>query len=774
MFFVAGIMLKRTARSALGSCACIVCVIAGLVFIKEVKEKKRRLFYLSVWLAASLFIPAGAHRTAEAVKTDELKTYLEKSTDAEVSGTITYISRGNDAFVLTLDSASAQIGQNSYIANKILVSIDYSYGFEPQCGMFITAKGRLYPMEPATNDGQFDADLYYRTRFIDARLYSSSVPQVHSINPGIRNTLYSIRTILTDNLYKVFDSTQAGVLVSMITGDRGMLDSEVKELYSDSGIAHILAISSLHITLLGMGLYRLLMKVIRRLRASIAITLLVMWGYALLTGMSSSVLRAVIMLTITLFGRALGRGSDRLNSLSLSALCILVYQPLYLYDSGFQLSYSAVLGILAANRLIERYEIKNGAVTALVMSLSAQLFTLPFILMTYCSFNPYTVLLNPVILPFMSVVLVCALLSAAVVVLPVTMYIPVFIGGPAHYVLKLYDVLCAAECRLPYARIITGTPDSLCVVVYYAVVGITLYLLLHHDKYRRVYLGKSFLLVFCAVIFLRQDISGINISFADVGQGDSILIEIADANEGGVKRILVDSGSTSVKNVGTYRVIPFLKSRGIKRLDSVVISHCDTDHISAILEMLSEGYPQICEIVLGCHTDRTEEVIAAAVERGVPIRFVGAGDRVNDYITVVAPEYDKNYDDKNAASVVLLVRYDDFTSVLAGDSDFDSEYTYMGRVREEINDRISILKVAHHGSKYSTSVVLLDTFSPVCAVISCAKYNIYHHPSPDTLERLIRAGSDIHTTPDEGQMTFIYSDGEMKIIRHHTFFESMI
>ena len=760
---ISGVLAIKATDPLGGLIALSLFIAAGLLIISKTTVKTRLIYYMTVWILSALFVPLGLLRAYEVTEASELKSYLEKSSEATVTGTIEFISNGDDSYNLTLSKTLTQIGQKSYSSNKILVSLDYSYEFMPACGMQITAKGKLYPMQKATNPGQFDSELYYSLKFIDARLYAEEVPLVNKDTRVFTDRLYQIRLKLSEALYSIFPPDKAGVLISMLTGDRGLLDKNLKELYSLGGIAHILAISSLHITLLGMGLFRILMRFVRILRLNIIITLTVMWSYVILTGSSASALRAVIMLTVILVGRFLGRGSDMLNSIALSALIILIRQPLYIYDSGFWLSYTAVLGITAAGALTAAYKIKNAAVSAIIMSLSVQIFTFPVLLGTYYGFNPYTVLVNLIVLPLVSVVLVCGALAAVIAMLPFAKLIAVFVAGPTYYVLHLYERICEAELKFPYHQVLTGAPCGVNVALYYAVTALTLFMLLRGQKHDRKQLFKVCMLIFCLVIFLKKEQPDVVVSFIDVGQGDAILVELRE--EDGIRRILMDSGSTSVSSVGTYRVIPFLKYKGITELDAVVISHTDADHISAIMEMLEEGYPKVSELITGVHESESEDVIKLAKQKGVPVRRVAAGDRIGDYVAVIAPEKENRYFDKNAASVVLYAEYNSFSMLLTGDSDFESEEHYLRRLNEvRTTESVSVLKVAHHGSKNSSALETLLEINPVCSVISCAKYNLYKHPSYLTLERLETVGTEIYKTLESGMIEVTYNDGEVMSI----------
>ena len=806
----------------------------------------RGITYLTIWLLLPVFTVTGYCRSIEDGCCSELKTCLERSTSAGVTGRIEYISIREDGYQFILNGSVAQIGQISYNAEKIIAVCDYSCITAPKIGDVIYAEGKLYPCEKPSNPGQFDADRYYSNRNIDARLYVSEAEITDAVYSDCNvfqriyyktgQVLFKIRCLLSDGIYEVLPDEQAGALVSMLTGDRGMLDSELKNLYSDGGIAHILSISALHVSLLGMGLYRLLMKLFGRLLPSSILTIIVMLLYGMLTGFSVSTVRAICMLALRIAAQLIGRPYDMLNGLAVTALVMLMAHPGYIYDSGFLMSFTAVIGICAAQGLERkirkfhneriasakavktetfvsderklRMEAVRRTGSALLLSTCVQLFMLPVLMNSYFTVNPYSVLINPIVIPFMSIVLVAGLCAGVLGGMGLLIPGRIF-AGPVYYILKLYEMICEAETALPGANIITGAPETACVVIYYAVlllVCITPWTCgrrddaasmtqrqgkrddteimtqqqgkpSKHRKNRKNHIGiptALFLLPLCSLIFMHFDRPQLGIYIIDVGQGDANFIQTSSAD------ILIDAGSTSVSAVGTYRVIPFLKYMGVRRLDTVYITHTDTDHISAIAEMLEAGYPEIGRIAVSGFVSQEAEVLLKAKEQGIEIVTVYAGDEIGIFtdademsmsadaeqalgLYVLAPEAGVTYEDANSASLVLELTCGEFSMLFTGDSDFASEAWYKYRLGRS---GYSVLKCAHHGSKYSTGEELLDIVRPMVTTISCSKYNTYGHPNPLLLERLTAVGTQTYITADSGMITIsVDSDGQMKVER---------
>ena len=743
--------------------AVIAAFLAGLIHIMRAKPKGR-VYLSTVWLLTFVFAVSGFLRMYEEGRESDLKKVLVKGTDAQLVGTVDYISVRPDGCRITLRDATVRIRGKSYSADGILLSASYDTGIHPEPGDTVLAKGRAYPFEKATNPGQFDSDMYYRIRRLDARFNAVSAVVRPTGGQRLRSFLYHIRTYLSDNIFRILPEQEGSVLNSILTGDRGMLESDLKDLYSEGGIAHILSISSLHVSLLGLGIYRLLIRLSSRMRLSAAVTLFIMYCYLILTGCSISTSRAVIMLTVMLSAKLIGRRYDLINTAGAAALILIFIQPLYIYDAGFRLSFLAVIGIFAAGEVVRVWDIKHVIARSLIMSSFVWLLTLPAVLSAYFCVNLLSVAVNILILPMMSILLPAGYAAAATGLAP--------IAGPVYYILRMYTAICEKERSMPYIRPVVGAPHTAAVIAYYSVLALFLLVIC-----RRPYLKKSrrphekrrnlpllLLLAGCAVIFVRPANTGLMAAFLDVGQGDAIYAEADGVN------ILMDAGSSSVSDVGRYRVIPFLKSRGITKIDCVMISHTDKDHISAVTEMLELGYPQIGELCVGANIAPGHELLRLAEEKQVKVRLVCAGEELRGAelirdntglnVRIMAPETGYEYSDANSGSVVALLGYGDFKLLLTGDSGFESEKMYASGLKD--TGPLTVLKCAHHGSRYSSSEDMLEVARPAITVISCYKYNTYGHPHPFTIERLKAVDSDIYCTADSGAVLICY-DGRVTV-----------
>ena len=573
----------------------IIIFTGGCILIfGEWKRCKGAVFNCIIWLLCPLFCLAGYGRTNERSIESPLKSSLSRSSDAVVRGIISDISLRNDGYMLTISECAADIAQKTLKTEKIniIIGSDVCFDEEPEIVDQITAEGKLYPFEAATNDGQYDSELYYRIRGIDAKMYSGNAfftgKDVKKIY-AFYNFLYMIRMKLTDGIFEVLPQKEAGVLTAMLTGERGLLDSELKELYSDGGIAHILSISALHVTLLGMGFFRLLMILTGRLRLSCVLNMTLMLCYGAMVGFPVSTTRAVIMLIISLSARMIGRTYDRLSACSFAALIILLSEPLFIYDAGFRLSFTAVIGINTVMWIIDVYDIRNPVAKAFLPCIAVWIFILPVVMGTYYEISIWSILVNPIILIFMAILLVSGAVAGIIV--------SKLFAGPVYFILKLYEELCLMEMRLPLSKIVTGAPARAGVFIYYTILIVVINTVI---RKKRPVVMICLILCLCIFIRFRQTYEAY---FIDVGHGDSAFIMCEKIN------ILVDGGSSNISDVGNYRLIPFLKYMGVTRLDAVIISHTDADHVNGIVKMAEEGYPQIMTVYIGTNVSDDDKLL---------------------------------------------------------------------------------------------------------------------------------------------------------------------
>lgn len=813
-----------------------------------------------------------------------------------ISGVVEKVSEGTYSKRLMLKKCC--INGRRLVNNIVLeISDNTSYGWSARRGDYVEAnveleasQGMLPVPAAAANPGQFDLRQYYKSL---GYLYYIEEPEVISVAGGKNRIVYrldSLKTSLKAVYRKCCTATDAGVYVAMVTGDRSDMDSTVSELFSAAGIGHILAISGLHISLIGMGLYKLLRRIgfLCPMSAIISGIFVVLFG--VMTGNSVSATRAIVMFVCAVNAQVLGRRYDILSAVSLSAIILILKNPYVIANSGFLLSFMAIAGVAVVT---DGFSVKW--LKWLTGPAAIQLATFPIILWFYYEVPVYSVFLNLIVVPLMSLIMISALGCGMLGLISIPA--GCFFAGAGHYILILFQYGSELMLSLPGSVFVAGRPELWQVMVYY----ILLFLFSQRKrvvvwiekravrrcgeaecevkKHREVgreavkggarkcaarkcearkceaekpeagkcVMGANIflrsLLVIAIIILLSRGRSGLEVTFLDVGQGDAIFISLPNGGN-----VFIDGGSTSSKNIYEKVIEPFLKYKGVRRLDFLFLTHSDADHENGWAQALSGNayIPDIYNLVLnGSDYSKYLELRERALKYGAleygTVEYGALGGDTSEYgisgygiskytgalvwlnnagadeinarmegivdiddvediedieaiataledkdTEILCAEYGMEYvfgecsivslnepghsdanvnvdrkayktgfsktgtgESENDNSIVLLLQYKGKSILFTGDMTSKMEADVAEAVRYCGVDSLSILKVGHHGSKYSSSEEFLASIMPQAAVISCAARNTYGHPHKETLQRMEDVGALVLRT-DEG------------------------
>lgn len=634
--------------------------------------------------------------------------------------------------------------EESLYGNLLLCGIER----ELYAGQYIMGSGEFQYFQEATNFGQFDQREYQRSHGVLASLKKIKIYSLSRKYNRFCQEIWDFRERLQEVYRENFHAKQAGILIAMVTGEKAELDQTIKKLYQEQGIAHILAISGLHIALVGQGMYQQMRKKGARYISSIMISSCFLLFYCMIAGKAISVIRAGIMFLLFLGGEIVGRSYDLLTALSVAALILVLSNPYCLNDVGFCLSFGAVIGIGAVYPFICQIckEKGNWIFESLFISLSIQITTLPFILHTFYQFSPYSIFLNLIVIPIMSFLLPVAMIGGVVGI--VSREWGRVVLFPTSIILDFYERLCKIAELLPMSKIITGELG----IKFYLLYGSMFFAIgwfLWKHKYKKT------ILIFCCFLMgmsITPD-KVLQIICADVGQGDGILIATPSN-----RHYLVDGGSLDVKGVGTYRLLPMLLYYGVTELDGMILTHMDADHYNGAVELFGEI--KIKHLFLPMLKEKDEaykKIERLAKEYGVSIYYQKQGDQIYDKevcLQWLAPEVAFQFEDKNDNSQVIQIAYKQFKGIFTGDMGEKQEKRLLSKL-----EPCEFLKVGHHGSKNSSSMEFLEKISPKYAIISYGNDNRYGHPHIETKKRLEQYHCQIYETGRRGAI-LLKTDGK--------------
>lgn len=692
--------------------------------------------------------------------------------------------------ILFLKNNSINYQEQSFIEPKVIVYDEDKK--EVHIGNKVRVTGTVSYYEGARNPGNFDQKLYYQKQGIHGSVWALQVEMMDRQVHWILDRLYMLRQGWKSVLCGTVGDKDGAILSAMILGDKTGMDSETKELYQANGIGHIIAISGLHLSFIGIGTYRLLRRISGSHVAGGIAGIVFLMLYVMMIGVTVSALRALVMYLFRVGADMAGRHYDSPTALSAALVIVLIWRPLSVYDGGFWMSFLAVLAVIIVLPMFAGLRFQS-----FWASVSINLVLFPVLIYYFYEFPLYSTVLNLFVIPMMSVILflgiVGSLLSGILVAFGSMIPLGTWMLKLCRVILWLYERSCKITLEIPGARIVTGKPDIWQIAVYYgclAVVLVWLYRIRTEKAKRRrertegdeksrrlhryapLFCGFIFVLGMFSLLQRLGDTNGLQITVLDVGQGDGIFMRGPD----GVT-YLIDSGSSDVKNVGQYRIEPYLLSQGVDRLDYVFVSHGDSDHISGIEELLKRQQigVKIGTLVLpgkSVWDEAIRDLAMCAVSQGVRVAVVEQGQAVQEddlEILCLQPSKECQIEAGNAASMVLVVKYKEFDMLLTGDVEGEGEKELEENLHRFCADRtFEVLKVAHHGSRKSSSPEFLDAVKPACAVISAGINNQYGHPHEETVDRIMDCGSKIYCTQDCGAVEIHVIDGDVVVTPHVT------
>ncbi|WP_200759167.1 ComEC/Rec2 family competence protein [Effusibacillus dendaii] len=751
-----------------------------------ITHRQHRPFPVSLLMVCFLFAGFLYSQTYDAFHPNLLTPYYQKSIIA-YGEVVSASEKRNGKYHYTVLLDHLQAGNEKVsLTDRVEVTDVRTKEQLPAYGTRVELRSILQEPSPARNPGGYDDRKVLARKVTHGRITVRTEAQC--VTYGKRFTFYGflmepLRQHTEQTIQTLFPSTEADLIGGLVMGFANELPDEWKSAFQSLSLTHLLAASGMNVGLIAGSLFFLLKRLRFPKRLSDAMVICIIVIFVSLAGAGPSVVRAGLMAALAVFGSAHSRKADFFTMVAVAALISVLYLPMVTSDVGFQLSFVTTIGLfLLTPRIASRLPGPRWIRSALAITIAAQIASLPILIYFFNRVSPFSLAANLYAMPLMFVLVP---VGFAVIVLGSVhpwLAIP-FVGLVRVLVWCLMKpIVWLSNVTAEFTWTIASPPTwgvwliylLLLLLLFWRQAAAWLERQFGQYSFRtsgfipakrfkgwgsKAAIGTGFLLVLLLAAYLLQP-KPLRVTFLDVGQGDSALIETP-----GGQAILVDGGGTpsfleSDFDPGESIVLPFLRHQGISAIDYLVVTHADEDHVKGLLAVINQV--QIRHLIVSGYDDPArvfQQILGKAKEKNIPVyrSLEGVGWPIEPGVfwRFLHPGAIRTgtRSDANANCIVFELSYGRRSFLFTGDIDGEEEpdlFPYLHPV--------DVLKVAHHGSQHSSTEEFLARSRPQVAVISVGKRNLYHHPSPQTIKNLTVQGATVFRTDQSGAVT-ITTDG---------------
>lgn len=725
------------------------------------------------------------------------KTYVLQrlnDTTQEIVGYGLSVERRSEKMIrLTLEVKETETMGALQKPEKVLVSIydaDGMEDYEDLAGRLLIIRGALQKPSAARNPNCFDYKVYLKTLDIGMLMSTKASWVKIAVNEKefdnarywITNVLSKAKCCFSEELKRIVPEENATLIMGMLFGDTNGIEEETLIAFQKNSTAHILSVSGLHI-----GIIYLFMNLLTGGRKSIAFDLAMVAFfliYAALSSFSPSVMRAVFMIMLHLLARNLHARYDLLSATAFTAMVMLLVNPLMILNAGFQLSYLAMISLAVLMPKIER--IANfpfsGAAAA---TLAVQIGMAPLICYHFNYFSLGGFIANiPVI--FLSGFLI----PIGICLMPLSL---ISAGGIFGVGATAMDLMCRMMTYINHAIYMDGrlswnviSPTIMIMIAYYGVVFFgcseAAQVLAERRSFKKIILiAVSFVLIAGSIDAIKDDpFSEINVIFPDVGQGDCLFVRTPYG-----KTMLIDGGGSAEYDTGSKILLPFLLKNGIRKIDLAIVTHLHLDHYEGIRSLSNElKIGSLC--VYEGYKNKETDIVSGSGFGLDDLVYLKQGDRVRlddeVFIEIIYPEsrdeafYEGLLGDpknENDLSLIAAVWYDGIRILMTGDIDMKGERKLMTDPAISEKLKCELLKIGHHGSKYSTSDEFLACCAPKAAIFQVGRNN-FGHPHGTVIEKCLKNDIMIFRNDLDGAIGIGIENGIENGDHHRIWVRSML
>ncbi len=689
-------------------------------------------------------------------------------TDAKIQGQVISIpetgSRNRTKFFFKVDKIN-----NQQIHGKTLVSSD-SRDFEKcKIGDYYEINGKLRIPFSSTNPSQFDYGKYLRNFDTYTVFYSDNIVKLDKnieTKWQFLQKLNELRDKIINVHAKYLKSPNLEILGGIVFGDDAVSPPEhIKSSFINSGLLHILAASGMNVAFI----YGFWFFFLRRMRVPFKLTVIsgmaVVIIYTMMTGLGASVIRAALMLLFVLIGKIIDRDANSISLLALVAMIMLIYNPSFINNVSFQLSFIVTFGILTtANVIFERYKniaLPNWLVGAILIPLVAQVWVAPIQMFYFNTFSTYSIFANIVSMPFLSVVSFGGFVSSIIAMFtPFSDKICMYMDAVLNLFLSSLVDISNFFANLCGSMITTTHPSIIQILVYYSIV------LIFTLGFKRGFSKKIVISCFVLTFLLLASLlnfpnRNLEIITFNVQNADCFLIK-TPIN----KYFIIDTGRAGYKGGKSQAnsiIIKYLKDRGIKNIEGLIITHFDNDHSGGAEDIMKNLNVKNVYINSYDNKSLTSKYIYKTIKQlNIPTQIPNNNKSIYKEENLNIQTYLSNIaEGDNEKSIITLLSYKDFDILFTGDAGVET----FNNIKQNIPHKIEILKVGHHGGARVVDREMLEHLNTQVSIISTGP-NIYGHPNKGTLD--ILRNTDIFRTDRHNAIKIITDGTQYKMYIYRT------
>ncbi|MBE6153339.1 MAG: DNA internalization-related competence protein ComEC/Rec2 [Firmicutes bacterium] len=655
------------------------------------------------------------------------------------TGIINKIEIDGNKFNITIKTKETLIGTYYIKTYEEVKKIKNNY----KLGDTVKINGNLSKPNKNTIPNLFNYSEYLYNNKVFWTIKINYINKIKSNN----NLFFKIKNYFIDRINNIGNSKN--YLFSFILGDSSKIDNKVKDSYQNNGISHLFAVSGMHVSLF-MGIILFILEKLKcnQIHSNI-IAIIFLLFYMFITNFSPSMLRAGILFILLTFNNIFKLSIKSTNIMILLLCIILIINPFLIFNIGFQFSYTISLFLIVFQSIITRQN--NYFKKLLVVSIISFLISLPISIYNFYQVNLLGIFLNLLFVPLVSFIIFP--LSLFTFIFPIFDNLLIVIINIMEYMSLLFN-------SINIFKLILAKTSFLIIIIYYVIIIYILY----GFKYKN-YKGL-FILIFMLIVHnnIGYFNSNIMITMIDVGQGDSILI-VLPYNKG---NILIDTGgkmdykksdwmnTNSNNNITKNSLIPYFKSIGIKKINNLLLSHGDYDHMGEAINLV-ENF-KVEKVIFNCgeFNELEQELIKVLDKKKIPyyscIKELNIDDNKLYFLN------NKDYGNENNNSSVIYTELNNHKFLFMSDAGAEVESDLIEKYN--LQD-IDVLKVGHHGSKTSSSKKFINEINPKYSIISVGKNNRYGHPNDGVLDNLKE--SKIYRTDQDGSIMFKIKNDKLKI-----------